>query len=142
MNVSSIRIRKLREDVLSRVPGVCIERARFYTEVYKENEAMPVYLKRAKALERTLENMSIYILDGELIVGNQASAPRTAPIFPEYAVEWIEKELKEKGNFDKRAGDIFHLPGEHREELLEIIKYDSSVETLLFYFFSRTLKIS
>lgn len=123
MNVSSIRVKKLREDVLSRVPGVCIERARFYTEVYRENEALPVYLKRAIALQRTLENMSIYILDGELIVGNQACAPRTAPVFPEYAVEWIEKELEEKGNFDKRAGDVFHLPEEHKEELLEIIKF-------------------
>lgn len=109
--------------MLNRVPGVCIERARYYTQVYRENEALPIYLKRAKALEKTLEQMTIYILDGELIVGNQACAPRTAPIFPEYAVEWIEKELEEHGNFDWRPGDKFYLPEHHKEELMEIIKY-------------------
>lgn len=123
MKTLSPRIQKLREDVLNRVPGVCIERARYYTQVYRENEALPIYLKRAKALEKTLEQMTIYILDGELIVGNQACAPRTAPIFPEYAVEWIEKELEEHGNFDWRPGDKFYLPEHHKEELMEIIKY-------------------
>ncbi len=32
------RIAHLREKVLSTKPTVCTERARFYTEVYKENE--------------------------------------------------------------------------------------------------------
>jgi len=123
MTVSSFRVKRLRESVLSKVPGVCIERARYYTQAYQEYEPYPIYIKRARALEKTLANMSIYILDGELIVGNQASDQRTAPIFPEYAVEWIEKELNEKGNFDKRKGDIFHLPEEHVDELKDIIKW-------------------
>ncbi len=29
----------------------------------------------------------------ELIVGNRASEVRAAPIFPEYTVSWIEKEI-------------------------------------------------
>ena len=37
--------------------------------------------------EKILKNMTIYIKDGELIVGNQASNERTAPIFPEYAAK-------------------------------------------------------
>lgn len=121
--LKSGRIRKLRDDMVSRIPGVCIERARYITEVYKEMENYPVYIKRAKALERILEKMTIYINDGELIVGNQSSAPRTAPIFPEYAVGWMEDELNEKGNFDKRKGDTFYLPEEHIPELREIISY-------------------
>lgn len=121
--MSSLRIRKLREDVLSRIPKVCIERARYYTDIYKQNKALPIYLKRAKALQKTLENMSLYILDGELIVGNQACEPRTAPIFPEYAAEWMEEEIKDKGNFDKRLGDNFYLPEEHKQELLQIVDY-------------------
>ncbi|TDT61287.1 glycyl radical protein [Fonticella tunisiensis] len=121
--IKSERIKKLRESVMSQRPMVCIERARYVTQAYKENEAQPVYIKRARALEKTLENMSIYIKDGELIVGNQACEERTAPIFPEYAVEWMEKELKEKGNFDKREGDNFYLPEEHIDELMDIISY-------------------
>jgi len=121
--IKSERIKKLRESVLSQTPMVCIERARFVTEAYKENEAEPVYIKRAKALENTLKNMHIYIKEGELIVGNQASEERTAPVFPEYAVDWMEKELLEKGNFNTRDGDNFYLPEQHKEELLEIIQY-------------------
>ena len=121
--IKSERIKKLRESVLSQTPMVCIERARFVTEVYKENEAEPVYIKRARSLENTLKKMYIYIKEGELIVGNQASEERTAPVFPEYAVDWMEKELLEKGNFNTRDGDNFYLPEQHKEELLEIIQY-------------------
>lgn len=117
------RIIKLRESVLSQTPSVCIERARYITEAYKEHEAQPIYIKRAKAVEKILNNMSIYIKDGELIVGNQACEERTAPIFPEYAVDWMETELKEKGNFNKRDGDNFYLPEKHINELMEIIQY-------------------
>ncbi|ERK32304.1 glycyl radical protein [Clostridium intestinale] len=121
--IKSERIKKLRESVLSQTPMVCIERARFVTEAYKENEAEPVYIKRARALENTLRNMHIYIKEGELIVGNQASEERTAPVFPEYAVDWMEKELLEKGNFNTRDGDNFYLPEQYKDELLEIIQY-------------------
>lgn len=121
--IQSPRVEKLRESVLSKRPGVCIERARYITEAYQENEAAPIYLKRAKAVEKILQNMSIYIKDGELIVGNQASDERTAPIFPEYAVEWMEAEIEAEGNFDKRSGDNFHLPKEHIDELLELVQY-------------------
>ncbi len=113
----SVRISRLKEKVLSIKPSVCTERARFYTEVYQERSGMPVILKRAYALERTLNKMSIFIEDGELIVGNHSSRLRAAPIFPEYAVQWILDELDE---FDKRPGDAFYLTDEHKNELREI----------------------
>lgn len=121
--IKSERVKKLRESALAQTPSVCIERARFVTQAYKENEAQPKYIKRARALEKTLTNMSIYIKEGELIVGNQACEQRTAPIFPEYAVGWMEDELKAKGNFNKRDGDNFYLPEEYIGELLEIVQY-------------------
>ncbi|CUH95072.1 putative formate acetyltransferase 3 [Propionispora sp. 2/2-37] len=121
--IKSERVKRLREAVLARTPMVCVERARYATEAYQENEAQPVYIKRARLVQKTLENMSIYIKPGELLVGNQAFEERTAPIFPEYAVEWIEKELRQSGNFNQREGDNFYLPEQHREELLQIIQY-------------------
>ena len=36
---------------------------------------------------------TIWIKNDELIVGNQASQLRAAPIFPEYTVTWIEQEI-------------------------------------------------
>lgn len=111
------RIAHLREKVLRTKPTVCTERARFYTEVYQENEDQPVIIKRALALKKTLEQMSIFIDEGELIVGNQSSSHRAAPIFPEYAVDWLPEEMDE---LDKRPGDAFFITGEHKQELKEI----------------------
>ena len=114
------RISVLRERVLSAKPTVCTERAKFYTQVYRDNEDQPVIIKRALALEKTLREMTIYIDDGELIVGNQSSQHRAAPVFPEYAVEWLQEEMDE---LDKRPGDAFFITDEHKKELLEISQW-------------------
>jgi len=78
------RIARLKSIILAAIPTICTERARFYTDIYKEYEGSPVILKRAYALEKTLREMTIFISEGELIVGNQSSRLRAAPIFPEY----------------------------------------------------------
>ncbi len=114
------RIRALREKVLSSRPSVCTERAKFYTQIYKEHEDKPVIIKRALALEKTLGEMTIFIDEGELIVGNQSSQHRAAPIFPEYAVDWLPREMDE---LDKRPGDAFFISEEHKKELVEIAKW-------------------
>jgi len=114
------RIAALREGVLSTKPSVCTERANFYTQVYAENEDQPVIMKRALALEKTLKEMTIFIDEGELIVGNQSSSNRAAPIFPEYAVDWLPEEMDE---LDKRPGDAFYITEEHKKELLDIAKW-------------------
>ena len=114
------RIKKLRERIVATTPQICIERARLITEAYKENESLPAVLKRAKALEKILLEMSIYIDEDELIVGNQASKPRSAPIFPEYSVDWIEKEIDE---FSQRSGDKFLVDERIKPELLDIVSY-------------------
>ena len=114
------RIQYLRERVLNAPSTICLERARYYTEAYKENEDKPVIIKRALAIRKTLEGMSIFIEHGELIIGNQASKLRAAPIFPEYAVQWIIKEIDE---FDKRPGDVFYVEETQKKELLELCSY-------------------
>ena len=123
----SERIHLLRENVLNARPTVCTERAKIYTEVYRQYEAKPTIIKRAIALRETLKRMTVVIEDGELIVGNQSSKLRAAPIFPEYAVEWIMNELDE---FDKRPGDAFYLTDEDKEELKVICAYWKGKTTL------------
>ena len=100
------RIDMLREQVLSARSTICTERARFYTDVYTSYKDLPVIIRRALALDKTLKEMTIFINDGELIVGNQSSKLRAAPIFPEYVTSWIISELDE---FDKRPGDAFFI---------------------------------
>lgn len=113
----SPRIKGLRERVLGTKPSVCTERAKFYTQVYREHEEKPIIIKRALALEKTLLNMTVFVDEGELIVGNQSSQHRAAPIFPEYAVDWLPEEMDE---LDKRPGDIFFITADHKKELTEI----------------------
>jgi pyruvate formate-lyase/glycerol dehydratase family glycyl radical enzyme len=111
------RISGMREKVLSIKPSICTERAKFYTEAYIEYEDQPVIIRRAYALEKTLSNITVFIDDGELIVGNQSSRYRAAPIFPEYAVEWLLEEMNE---LDKRPGDAFFINEQHKRELVDI----------------------
>ena len=114
------RIARMREKIISAKSTVCTERAKFYTEAYRENEELPVILRRALALEKTLGSMTVFIDEGELIVGNQSSAVRAAPIFPEYVTSWILKELDE---FDKRPGDAFYVTENQKSELRELCRY-------------------
>jgi len=117
---STARIRRLRETLLNTQPAICVERAVYTTEAYRENAAKRPILKRALAFDKTLRNMTIFIEDGTLLVGNQASGNRYAPIFPEYAMDWVIDELD---SFEKRDGDMFLISEENKRILREIAPF-------------------
>lgn len=98
-------------------PPVCTERAQHYTKIYQENMDKPVPVRRALALAHHLANRTIWIKHDELIIGNQASEVRAAPIFPEYTVSWIEKEID---NLADRPGAGFAVSEENKRVLHEI----------------------
>jgi formate C-acetyltransferase len=85
------RIEKLRQQVL-RTPEVCLERGLLMTKSYKETEGEPEVVRRAKALQKILGEMSIAIHDGELIVGRTSGKPRGGPMIPEVAWQWYMDE--------------------------------------------------
>jgi formate C-acetyltransferase len=114
------RLAQLKEELLSTEPSLCAERARIYTRVYRENEQLPIVRKRGLALRRTLEEATIYIGDGELLVGNTASRARAAAVFPEYAVNWIFKELDGIG---KRPAESYAASGELKTEILDLCSW-------------------
>ena len=51
----------------------CTERIRYFTEIYKRLPDAPEIIKRSKALAHTLENMTVFIREDELLVGNETS---------------------------------------------------------------------
>jgi len=114
------RIARIKDEILSTRPSICIERARITTRMYRENENLPVARRRARALRRTLEEMTIWIGRDELVVGNLASRNRAAPIFPEYAVAWIEREIEGIGN---RPAESYEISPGDTAELLELVTY-------------------
>lgn len=96
LNTLSPRIRAHKESLIHIVqPPVCTERARHYTQAYQAHFARPLPVRRALALAHHLKERTLWIKHDELIVGNQASQVRGAPLFPEYTVGWIEKEIDE-----------------------------------------------
>ncbi len=118
---STERIRSFRRELLDiSVPVVCVERAVLTTRAYKAHEMDQIVLKRAYMLKEILENMSIYIEPQTLIVGNQAKANRAAPVFPEYAMDWLIRELDD---FEDRPGDRFHISEENKQVLRDIYPY-------------------
>jgi len=73
---------------------ICLKRARLVTESYMSTEGQPWILRRAKALDHLLCNMSIFIIDGEQIVGNYASDQNSICTYPEFSHRWLEEGLK------------------------------------------------
>lgn len=122
------RIKRLRNQILANkgkkgeyVGYVCVERARIVTQAYQETEGHPEVMRRAKATKKILEEIPVYILPDELIVGQVASKHRSVEIFPEHTIDWLEAELD---LIETRTQDRFIVPPELKKELREkIIPY-------------------
>lgn len=98
-------------------PGVklCLERARLVTESYRKTEGEPMVRRRAEALANILEKMTIYIGDGQRIVGNYTSDPYYVTCYPECYWRWLERAVND--------GYRDLLDDKGRKELSEILSY-------------------
>lgn len=114
------RMYAYRDKVLTKKPYIDAQRALLATEAYRKYQAQPVVLKRAYMLKNILAKMSLYIDDETLIVGNQASGDKDAPIFPEYTLEFVLDELDK---FEKRDGDVFYITEETKQQLKKIAPF-------------------
>lgn len=114
------RLAKAKDRMLSTKPSLCVERARIYTQVYRDHPELPIVRRRSLALRRTLEEMTIYIEPDDLVVGNHSSRPKAAPIFPEYAVGWL---LAEIDDIDKRVAEAYQASPETKAEIKEICAF-------------------
>lgn len=117
---SSKRMTRFRDKLMKTEALVCPQRAVLTTEAYKKYNCQQVDILRARVIENILLNMDIFIEPETLLVGNQASQNRAAPIFPEYAMSWVLEELD---SFDKRDGDVFQITEETKQQLREIAPY-------------------
>lgn len=118
------RIARLREQLMATQPEICPERARIFTDSMKKSEGEPIVIRRAKGFYEVLDRMSIYLGEDELVVGNQASKPKSSPIYPEYSIEWLKTEFEGKPyHFHERPGDKFFYSEETKEEILSLLEY-------------------
>ncbi|WP_443595911.1 trans-4-hydroxy-L-proline dehydratase [Agathobacter sp.] len=84
------RIRKLRRLSMDTQCSIDMERARYFTEVYEKYEGkVSVPELRALGLKWYFENKTLYIGEGELIVGEKGCGPQTSPTFPDLCCHTI-----------------------------------------------------
>ncbi|MCX7015079.1 MAG: hypothetical protein NTW86_21430 [Candidatus Sumerlaeota bacterium] len=104
------RVKRLRDEIFTWKDTVCPHRPRIVTEAYRKYESDPVVVKRAKALRDVLEQMPIYIREGNLIVGAPTSTPGAWIVYPEFSLG-TEKIVQVRHNI--HVGNDFirdHLP--------------------------------
>lgn len=114
------RIRRLREPMLGN-PAICLERARYMTQSYKETEGQEPVLRRARAFAHILANLTLGIGDDELLVGRITGKVRAGAISPELQSDWF---LGEMDLLSTRPSDRFlPLTDGEKAEMEELIPY-------------------
>jgi trans-4-hydroxy-L-proline dehydratase len=86
------RVARLRAESLAARPVICTERGRLVTEFYRTSAggAASVPMQRALWFRHLLEQRTIWIGEGELIVGEKGAAPKATPTFPELCCHSLE----------------------------------------------------
>ncbi len=85
------RVARLREQSLAAHPTLSTERAELLTDFYKRDQGLTsVPVRRARAFQYLMERKTIYIGEGELIVGEKGPFPKAAPTYPELCCHSLE----------------------------------------------------
>lgn len=88
---SSPRTRELRKQSVTVEPTISIERARLVTEAYQKYAGtVETPILRALVFKHIIENQTLCINEGELIVGEKGEGPQSAPTFPELCCHTLE----------------------------------------------------
>ncbi|MFH1175783.1 MAG: pyruvate formate lyase family protein, partial [Acidobacteriota bacterium] len=103
------RTARLRQESLEAIPTISSERAELLTAFYRENlgrTSVPVM--RARAFLHLCERKSIWIGDGELIVGERGPRPKAVPTYPELTCH----SLDDLRILDSRPKTWYRVPAE------------------------------
>ena len=114
---------KLKDDLLSSPYELCTQRLKFFTEIYKVNDNDLEIIKKAKAISHTLKNMTIFIRDDELLVGNETSKNLGEKLtFELHSFRgFTDKESLKK--LAERKPQPFHISDEDIEDLIQYIPF-------------------
>lgn len=85
------RIKRLRKESVDTPAHIDLERAKIMTETYKNYEGeLSIPELRGRVLKDYFEKKTLYIGDGELIIGEKGDSPQASPTFPELCCHTIE----------------------------------------------------
>ena len=101
------RIEKLRSQSVNIKPYISAERAELVTDFYQSGMPMSVStpMCRALAFKYIMENKTLCINDGELIVGERGPAPKATPTYPELCCHSLE-DFRVMGSRDRTPYDV------------------------------------
>ncbi len=106
------RVRTLRRKSIDAVPELSTERAELITDFYRRNDMLlPVPIVRARAFAWLMDNKTVFIGDGELIVGERGPVPKATPTYPELCCH----SLEDLDILDSREKVPFKVSGRTRE---------------------------
>lgn len=114
------RVLRLRKRLKEASPSICSDRALIMTRIFQECEHETTLERWALAFDAILREMRIYINEDEMIVGNQASTPMAAPLFPEASVRWLEEDLD---GMESRKQDPFQVLPHVKVAITQILPY-------------------
>ncbi len=85
------RTARLRRESLEARPSLTHERAQLLTQFYREHDGKhSIPVMRALAFHHLCEHKTLWIGDGELIVGERGPRPKAVPTFPELTCHSLE----------------------------------------------------
>ena len=114
------RVLRLKEAIYDATPVLEVERMVLMTRAYQENEDKSAVIRRAKAMEKLLNNMHITIRDDELIVGSVTEHPRSSEIHVELSLEWLLDELD---TISTRPADPYYVSEESKKIIRSLAPY-------------------
>ena len=98
------------------------QRAMIITEAYQKYEMYPQNIKCAMALRDVLQGVDVRIWPGELIVGELAAPPNSAPIYPEFSVDWLIDEFDNRP-MENRTNDRYVVSKQVQDDIRSIQPY-------------------
>lgn len=127
------RIKKLREFTEQCEVRISVERAKLITEFYRSSltHTMPIPIQRALAFKYLMENVSIPIEPGQLIVGIRGSGVKEVPTYPEITLHTVEdlKTLDERNIMPYRVNE--EVIRTYEEEIIPFWK-GKSIRDIIF----------
>lgn len=107
------RVKKMKESLRINKYPLCVEQFRLANESLETTGGEPMLLRRSKLHAYVLDNISIFIEDGDLLCGSGASKPFGLEMQYEYGV-WTKEEV------ESLKSDVYTIAPEDEEELYRL----------------------
>lgn len=118
-NGYTLRVQQARERVLGCRPSIDLERAKIVTESFMRTEGDTVVMRHAKAFREQCQRKTLFIQDGELIIGSPGSVIRAGNLAPDTKWQLVGDELD---TISTRPQDPFLITEEQKRLFTEFIR--------------------